>query len=275
MFLEKIVEYEMMLNEDEKSAATISKYVYEAKEFVSYLNERDIDKDVVIAYKKELASKYKPRTVNCKLIAVNSFLKFLDKHNCIVKTLKIQEQLFLNDDRILTISDYKRLLTYASKDFGLLLETMAATGIRVSELEYITVETVKEGKSDINCKGKNRLIVVPSALKKKLEEYIGRKKITSGPVFVTRNGKPLDRTNIWRKMKKICIKAGMNPDKVFPHNFRHLFARTFYEEEKDIVKLADVLGHSSTNTTRIYTMDNGYKHMEAMNRVAKLMILTT
>ena len=275
MFLEEIIDYEIMLVSEEKSPATIAKYLHEAKEFVAFLGDRKIDKDIVIEYKKQLVTMHKPRTVNCKLIAVNSFLKYLERRDCLVRTLKVQDQTFLSDDKILKMEEYKKLVASSSPDFALVIETIAMTGIRISELKDITVDSIEKGKADINCKGKSRVVVIPNILRIKLKNYIKRKKLDSGPVFVTKSGKPLDRSNIWRKMKKVCLLANVDEMKVFPHNLRHLFARTFYEKEKDIVKLADILGHSSVGTTRIYTKDSGYKHIEAINRVADLMIHTT
>ena len=273
--MDNINNYEMLLRSQERSEATITKYLYEAKCFINYLGDSELTKDAVIAYKKQLTEKYKPRSVNCKIVSVNSFLRFIERSDCIVRTLKIQNQTYMEEKRVLHIDEFQTLVKSSSNKIALIMETIGMTGIRISELSFITVETVKEGKSFINLKGKSRYVIVPDDLRDRLLKYIEEEKLESGPVFVTRSGKAMDRTNIWRMMKHACSNTDVNPEKVFPHNLRHLFSRTFYDEEKDIVKLADILGHSNISTTRIYTIDTGYKHIQAVNRVAEILMHTT
>ena len=261
------------LYNEEKSESTINKYMKDTRDFISFLGNHDIDKEIVIEYKKHLSEEYKPATVNAKIVAINRFLKFINKNDCIIKMLKIQKQVYLKEEKELTVDEYKRL-TEAAKDtrIGLIIKTICSTGIRISELEYITVEAITSGKAEVSLKGKNRIIFIPSTLRDILTKYIDDNNIKAGPIFITKSGKPLNRSNIWKEMKKLCEKANVSKDKVFPHNLRHLFARMFYEEEKDIVRLADVLGHSSINTTRIYTMESGKKHLEVLEKVSKLFI---
>ena len=273
--MKDIDNYEMLLKSQERSESTIIKYIYEAKCFLNYLGEKKLTKELVIAYKKKLTESYKPRSVNCKIVSINSYLRFIGRSDCTVKTLKIQNQTYLEDKKVLQINEFQELVRSSSEKISLIMETIGMTGIRISELPFITVETVVEGKSFINCKGKSRFVIVPDDLRIRLLKYIEDTGLKSGPVFVTRSGKPMDRTNIWRMMKEASTNTDVEPEKVFPHNLRHLFSRTFYEEEKDIVKLADVLGHSNISTTRIYTIDTGYKHIQAVNRVAEILMHTT
>ena len=219
-----------------------------------------------------LIKKYAPASTNSMLTALNVFLKFAGYYECQVKLLKIQKQIFINEEKELTKAEYQRLLQAAGGGrLSLIMQTICATGIRVSELEYITVEAVKRGKGIVDCKNKIRYIFIPKILQRKLKDYIHKKKIKSGSVFLTKSGKVLNRSNIWRDMKQLCKKANVSPEKVFPHNLRHLFARTFYMVEKDIVKLADLLGHSSVNTTRIYMMESGKNHQNRIERVEKVL----
>ena len=204
------------------------------------------------------------------LIAMNGFLKFCGLSNLCVKLLKIQRQIFCKKEKELTGREYQRLLR-ASKGTRLfyIIRTIGGTGIRVSELQYITVDAVRTGKADVKCKNKNRIIFLPKEVRTILKEYIAKAGIKKGSVFVTRSGKPLNRSNIWRDMQSLCKRANVSEKKVFPHNLRHLFARTFYGIEKDIVRLADLLGHSSINTTRIYTIESGERHMSCLEKVQK------
>lgn len=273
--MDQIDNYEMLLKSQERSESTIIKYLYEARCFTEYLGENSLTKEVVIAYKKKLTEAYKPRSVNCKIVAVNSFLRFIGRGDCLVKTLKIQNQTYMEEKRVLHIDEFQTLVKSSSEKIALIMETIGMTGIRISELPFITVDTVVEGRSFISCKGKSRFVIIPENLRTMLLRYIEKEKLKRGPVFVTRSGKPMDRTNIWRMMKEASMNTDVNPEKVFPHNLRHLFSRTFYEGEKDIVKLADILGHSNISTTRIYTMDTGYKHVQAVNRVAEILMHTT
>ena len=208
------------------------------------------------------------------LSSLNSFFVYFDRHDCIVKTLKIQKQIFANKEKELTKAEYERLLIAAEKKSNrrlyLLMQTICATGIRISELKYITVSAVQSGQALINCKGKMRVVILPKQLCKMLKAYLREKNISNGPVFVSKNGKPLDRSNVWKMLKALCESAGVPKNKVFPHNFRHLFARTFYSLQKDIVRLADILGHTSVNTTRIYTMETGEIHRNLIQKLGLL-----
>ena len=267
-----LIDFEQKLIDEEKSSATVEKYLRDVRCFFAFLNEKEITKENVREYKSMLIKKYAPASTNSMLTALNVFLKFAGYYECQVKLLKIQKQIFINEEKELTKAEYQRLLQAAGGGrLSLIMQTICATGIRVSELEYITVEAVKRGKGIVDCKNKIRCIFIPKILQRKLKEYIHKKKIKSGSVFLTKNGKTLNRSNIWRDMKQLCKKANVSPEKVFPHNLRHLFARTFYMVEKDIVKLADLLGHSSINTTRIYMMESGKNHQNRIERVEKVL----
>lgn len=258
------------LKEEEKSQATIHKYLRDVRCFIKYLAGREITKDLTIAYKEYLSERYAPSSANSMLAALNSFLSFLDLDCCHVKRIKIQRQIFAQEEKELSREEYRRLLNAAKGTrLALILQTICGTGIRVSELQYITVDAVRQGKAVVNCKNKARVIFLPSPLQKSLKDYIKRSGIKTGAVFVSRNGNPLDRSNIWKEMKALCEKAKVPTGKVFPHNLRHLFARTFYSIDRDIVRLADLLGHSSINTTRIYTMETGVQHRNQLELVQK------
>ena len=254
--IKKFKEY---LIDEEKSKATIEKYIRDLTVFVSWLGDAELNKTMVLGYKEYIISKYAPASVNSILSSLNSFFDFIDEYGLKVKNLKIQKQIFAKNEKELTKAEYDRLLAAAKAEgnqkLNLLMQTICATGIRVSELKYITVEALKDGRADVNMKGKLRVIIIPKELCKILKKYAAEQKISSGSIFVTKTGRPLDRTNIWKLMKSLCESANVDKGKVFPHNLRHLFARTFYSIEKDIVRLADILGHSSVNTTRIYTME--------------------
>lgn len=267
-----LIDFEQKLIDEEKSSATVEKYLRDVRCFFAFLNEKEITKENVREYKSMLIKKYAPASTNSMLTALNVFLKFAGYYECQVKLLKIQKQIFINEEKELTKAEYQRLLQAAGGGrLSLIMQTICATGIRVSELEYITVEAVKRGKGIVDCKNKIRYIFIPKILQRKLKDYIHKKKIKSGSVFLTKSGKVLNRSNIWRDMKQLCKKANVSPEKVFPHNLRHLFARTFYMVEKDIVKLADLLGHSSVNTTRIYMMESGKNHQNRIERVEKVL----
>ncbi len=271
---EKMVEFEAYLRREEKSKATIDKYMRDISCFYVFLSDRILCKEETIAYKNRLIEEYAPASVNSMLVALNCFLRHIGSQECCVKLLKIQRQIFINEEKELTKQEFRRLVDAAENTrMSLLLQTICGTGIRVGELKYITVEAVHEGKAVVNCKNKTRVIFIPGLIQRLLMKYIKNYGIQSGPVFVTKNGEPLNRSNIWRDMKALCQRAGVSAQKVFPHNLRHLFARTFYSIEKDIVRLADLLGHSNINTTRIYTMETGYQHMNRLEKVQK--ILTT
>ena len=266
---ETIESFHRYLYEEEKSPATIEKYLHDARDFADYTEGGEVTKDIVMAYKQELVRKYAARSVNAKLASIGSLLTFLGWQDCKVKSLKIQRQTFQSEEKELTKAEYMRLVQ-ASKDnprLCLILETICGTGIRVSELQHFTVEAVNIGSVTVSCKNKTRNIFVPGKLQKLLLGYARRNNITSGVIFRTKSGKPLNRSNIWSEMKKLCVRANVNPSKVFPHNLRKLFARTFYGIEKDIAKLADILGHSSIDTTRIYIMTTGTEHRRKIERL--------
>ncbi|MBE6688893.1 MAG: integrase [Ruminococcaceae bacterium] len=266
--------YEQYLINDEKAKATIEKYVRDVLCFYSSNKNCQITKSMVLEYKNKLLEHYAPSSVNSVLSSLNSFFDFLGWTELKVKTVKIQKQLFANDDKSLTKAEYERLLGAAKNKnnwrLNLIMQSICSTGIRISELKYITVEALSDGKAQLSNKGKTRVIFLPSKLCKVLKQYVKEQKIKSGAVFVTKNGKPLDRSNIWSDMKKLCESAKVLPSKVFPHNLRHLFARTYYSIQKDIVRLADILGHSSVNTTRIYTQENGEIHRQQIQKLGLL-----
>lgn len=262
--------FEEYLLREEKSAATVEKYLRDARAFVLYAEGKTVTKEMTVAYKKSLEETgYKPRSVNSMLAGLNRFLDFMGAADCKVKTVRIQKPTYLTEEKELTKDEYKRLLAAArnKEQLNLVIRTICATGIRVSELKYFTVEAVRNGEVLVKCKSKTRTILVPGDLRKLLLNYAHKHGITNGVIFVTRNGNPLDRSYIWAQMKGLCEAAGVNPTKVFPHNLRKLFARTFYSIEKDIAKLADILGHSSIETTRIYIMTTGSEHRRQIERM--------
>ena len=262
---ETLKAFEVKMCEDEKSRATIEKYLRDVRRFLAYIDGRDISKLETVKYKKTLAEIYAPASVNSMLVSLNSFLRFIECPECCVKLLKIQRQMFVSERKELTVNEYQRLLKAAQGTrLELVIQTICETGIRVSELKYITVDAVEKGKAVVDCKNKTRVIFIPTHLQKTLLQYIKKSDLKVGSVFVTRSGRPLKRSNIWRDMKSLCKKAEVIPEKIFPHNLRHLFARTFYSIERDIVRLADLLGHSSINTTRIYTVDSGKEHIDRL-----------
>ncbi len=267
-----IRKFEQYLIAEEKSTATIEKYMRDIRSFYSFLHDRPICKAETIAYKNNLKERYAPASVNSMLIALNCFLRFVGLADCCVKPLKIQRQIFCREDREFTKREYQRLVQAAAGTrIAYIIQTICGTGIRVSELQYITVEAVREGKAVVNCKNKTRVIFIPVPLQKLLKEYIKKSGVRIGSVFVSKNGKQLNRSNIWRDMKALCERAGVSSQKVYPHNLRHLFARTFYSIDKDIVRLADLLGHSSINTTRIYTIETGNQHIVRLEQVQKML----
>ena len=255
---------------EERSTATVEKYIRDVKKFALYAGG-EITKETVIDYKKYLQAKYAVRSVNSMLASINSLFAFLGWHNLKVKALKLQQKVFCPEEKELTKAEYARLCRAAERKhndrLNLILQTICGTGVRVSELQFITVEAVKQGEAIVNCKAKTRSVFIVKELKQKLLRYAAEQNIKSGMIFVTRTGKPLSRTNIWREMKALCVEANVNPQKVFPHNLRHLFARVFYGIEKDIAKLADILGHSSINTTRIYIISTGTEHRKRMENM--------
>ena len=270
---QQISRFKQYLLTEEKGSVTVEKYLRDVRCFYSFLDNRAISKEETIAYKEHLTQQYAPASVNSMLVALNCFLRFIGKTDCCVKQLKIQRQIFCGEEKELTQSEYQ-LLVKAAKNtrLSLVIQTICSTGIRVSELQYITVEAVRVGKAVVNCKNKTRVIFIPMSIQKLLKTYIKKSGVTAGSVFVIRSRKPLNCRNIWRDMKALCEQAGVSPDKVFPHNLRHLFARTFYSVDKDIVRLADLLGHSSVDTTRIYTRETGSEHRHRLERVEKLLM---
>ena len=264
-------QYAKYLACEEKAVATQKQYRREVLFFIRFLSGREITKDLVIEYKEELIRRFRPATVNTKLAAANGFMKYAGCGECCVKQLKIQRKTYCSHDRQLGKSEYMRLLKAAEKQektrLCMILQTLCGLGMRISELPFVTAESVKEKEVTVSLKGKNRTILMGKKLRKRLKQYIIKNGITSGPLFVTRSGRPVDRSNIWKMMKALCSDADVNPRKVFPHNLRHLFARTFYKNSRDIVKLADVLGHSSIDTTRIYMVSTGKKHQRYMDTI--------
>ena len=269
---EQIEAFYQHLREDEREPATIRKYLRDVAEFAAWLEGKPVCKEAVIRWKEHLQrSGQQPVTVNGKLSALNRFFAFAGWPDCRVKHLRIQRRMFRSTARDLTREDYTRLVETAQamgRDrLALLIETICATGIRVSEVRYITVEAAQAGQTTISLKGKLRTILLPGKLCRKLLKYARKRKIASGEVFLTRSGKGLGRRQIWAEMKALCSKAGVERSRVFPHNLRHLFARTFYRACRDVVKLADVLGHSSIETTRIYLISTGAEHARQMAKL--------
>lgn len=261
---------------EEKSDNTIQKYMRDIKAFYKCVGNQAVTKELAIKYKEKLLSDgYAIRSINSIIASLNSFFTFAGCDYLKIKTIKEQRPIFCPESKELTRKEYDRLLKTAenkgNKRLNLILQTICGTGIRVSELKFITIEAVKKGEALVLCKGKRRSVIIVKALQKKLFRYASERNIHSGCIFITRTGKPVSRTNIWRDMKKLCRDAHVNPDKVFPHNLRHLFARVFYSIEKDIAKLADILGHSSINTTRIYIISTCTEHRQRMENM-KLVI---
>lgn len=267
---QKIGEFQAYLIREEKSAATMEKYIRDVHAFLAFAGEREVTKELVMSWKEALVEKkYAVRSVNSMLSSLNSLLDFLGWGDCKVKSLKTQRQIYSPEDRELTRAEYLRLLKAAENQpqLRLVMETICSTGIRVSELRHFTVESVRQGEIEIRCKGKIRTILIPGKLRKLLISYAKKNSIRTGAIFITKRGNPLNRSNIWTQMKRLCEAAGVKSGKVFPHNLRKLFARTFYGVDKDIARLADILGHSSINTTRIYIMTTGSEHRRQLERL--------
>ena len=268
---EWIQAFEKSLYEQEKAVATVEKYVRDVRAFGAFAGACEVTKETVLGYKTYLQERYTTASVNSVLSSLGAFFGFLGRKDLCVKRMKQQRSVFATKEKELSRAEYERLLNAALEKGNcrlyLLMQTVCACGIRVSEVRYITVEAVRRGYADIACKGKRRRIYLPGELCRQLRGYTREKGIPSGAVFVTRNGKPLDRSNIWSDMKKLCQTARVEQSKVFPHNLRHLFARTYYSIHKDIVRLADILGHSAIDTTRIYTMESGEVHRKQINRL--------
>lgn len=272
MTLELMEQYQNALYEEEKSKLTIEKYMRDIRSFFDFLGtHRGVDKIRVIAYKDYLKERYQASSVNSMLVALNRFLEFAGWRECRVRQLKIQKTLFCKKEKYLTQQEYERLVKTAVQEgdiqLSVLMQTICSTGIRVSELSYITVSSLKTGYAQISNKGKSRVVFLPRPLVKLLSLYCRKNQIEGGPIFITRTGRPLSRSSVWKKMKRICCAARVDEQKVFPHNLRHLFAFTFYRLEKNLLRLAEVLGHSNMETTRIYTMTTGEEHWNLISRL--------
>lgn len=267
-----ITAYACSLRQEERAAATIEKYIQDIRAFSVWLDGRPVTKERSAQWKEYMFTQnLSPATINAKISAINSLFRYLGWEDCRIKCLKLQRKVFRDASRDLTAEEYRRLLNAASAEgedwLKLLMETLCSAGIRVSEVKYITIKAVRTGRTDISLKGKIRTIILPEKLCRKLLKYAKQQKIVSGEIFLSKDGNSLSRHQIWRKMKLLCKKAGVERSKVFPHNLRHLFATTFYQATRDIVKLADVLGHSSINTTRIYLLTTGVEHARQMDRL--------
>ena len=274
MFISKceLSAFAACLKNEDRSSGTVEKYLHDASAFAAWLGCRELTRETAARWRDHLLREgYAPATINSMLSAVNALFRFLGREDCKIRFLRVQRKAFREQSRELTREEYQKLLESAAgqgqERLGLLMETICATGIRVSEVQYITVEAAQQGRTEISLKGKIRTILLPAKLCRKLLKYARKQKIASGEIFLTRGGKPVSRRQIWREMKMLCEKAGVESSKVFPHNLRHLFAATFYKVCRDIVKLADILGHSSINTTRIYLMTTGTEHARQLEKL--------
>lgn len=259
------------LKNDEKSAATLEKYLRDVRRFAQWLDERPLNREAVLDFKDKLMAQFSTASVNSMLAALNSFLRLIGREDCRVHRARVQFQPYTPEERELSVQEYSDLVQTAKNTgrerMALLLQTLCATGIRISELSSITVEAARRGSALVRCKGKSRRVLLPTRLQNKLLRYAKNHRLAYGPIFVTRSGAPMDRSNIWREMKALCREAGVSERKVFPHNLRHLFARSFYRLNRDLAKLADLLGHSSINTTRIYIRTTSAEHRRCLERM--------
>ena len=267
-----INDFKVYLTDNDKSVYTVEKYIRDVIKFKDFACSDEITKETAGEYKIYLVRNgYSVRSINSMLSSVNALFEFLNRHDLKVKTIKMQRSVYCPEDKELTRAEYQRLCAAAkmkkNNRLELIIETVCSTGIRIGELKYITVESAKRGEAVVTLKGKTRYVFIPKELKRKLLRYATEQTIKSGMIFVTRTGKAVNRTNIWRNMKNLCKDAGVKPEKVFPHNLRHLFARTFYNIDKDIAKLADILGHSSIDTTRIYIISTGAEHRRLIEKM--------
>lgn len=267
----KITEYRNYLYESEKSELTIEKYIRDLRKFEEFLQEKELNKQLLLEYKTKLEDRYSARSANSMIASLNSYLRFIVRGELCVRQFKVQREIYCSEEKELTREEYFRLLDEAKRRNNdrlfLLFQTVCGTGIRISELKFITVEGAKRGRVDVKCKGKSRTVFIIDKLSRQLLKYAKKEKIISGPIFINSKGQPLCRVTVWRSMKSVCESAGVDSSKVFPHNLRHLFARIFYSIEKDIVKLADILGHSNINTTRIYVVTTGTEHKRKMENM--------
>lgn len=268
---EKLENFKTHLINEERSRATIEKYMRDIQTFTKYNTHKICTKEILLRFKKHLQKNYAARSINSMLSALNSLFAFLGWNDLKTKFLKVQKTFYCPEEKELTQSEYRRLCHTALKKHRerlyLILQTLCATGMRISELQFITVETLKRGKAVVDCKGKIRTLWIVDKLKRILLQYAHANRISSGPIFTTRTHKPVNRSNIWREMKALCKDAHVDPQKVFPHNLRHLFARVYYHLEKDIAKLADILGHSNINTTRIYIASSDKEHRKTLENM--------
>ena len=269
---EEIESFHAALLAEDRAAGTVEKYLRDLRQFLVFLDGKELAKEQILAWRDTLlAEGLCPATVNSKLSALNRFFTFIGREDCRMKYLRIQRRLFRSQERELTREEYSRLIETAQRRgkerLALLMETLCATGIRVSEVQYITVEAARQKQTEVALKGKIRTILLPGKLCRKLLKYARQEKIASGEIFLTRSGRGLSRRQIWAEMKALCREAKVAASKVFPHNLRHLFARTFYRVCRDVVKLADVLGHSSVETTRIYLISTGEEHSRELERL--------
>ena len=270
---QSILNFKHYLLSNEKSTATVEKYLRDVRAFSQYIGNDAVTKEAAVAYKAHLIEEgYAATSINSMLAAMNHFLVFQGWGDCKVKNVRTQRKVYCSADKELTKTEYHRLLSVSKrkKQLNLILQTICSTGIRVSEIKYFTVEAVSSGEVNVRCKSKTRTILVPGKLRNLLLSFAKQNKIKTGAIFITRTGAPVDRSNIWKQMKSLCEQAQVNPKKVFPHNLRKLFARTFYAMDKDIAKLADILGHGSIETTRIYIMTTGVEHRRQMERLGLL-----
>ena len=271
----QLEKFKQFLIDEERAAATIEKYRRDVQAFFTWLPEKtEVSKEMVLEYKRKLAAQYKSTSANSMLVALNRFFGFCGRRDLQVRLLKVQRVSFRERSREMSVEEYKRLVRAREKKderLSLLIQTLCSTGIRVSEHRCITVEALRSGSICIDGKGKERAVFLPKKLQKQLKHYCKERKITTGPVFITKSGKPLNRCNIWAEMKALCKNAGIEPQKVFPHNLRHLFALTYYRLEKDIVRLADILGHANIETTRIYTSTTEEECLRSLSRMKLLL----
>lgn len=267
----RISEFKEYLISEEKAHSTVRKYVREAERLMEWLEKKrgkkhkdTVEKKDLMEYKAFILRSHAPTSVNAALASINSFFEFCGRNELKVKNVRIQRQVFAQHEKEITLEEYRRLLITAQSRGNdrlyYLMQTLCSTGMRVSELKYVTVDSIRKGYAEIDCKSKHRIVFIPDNLCEMLRRYVREKGIEQGPVFITAGGVAMDRSNIWAGMKGLCREAGVEKEKVYPHNLRHLFARTFYGKQKDIVRLADILGHSSVNTTRVYTIESGDEH---------------
>lgn len=269
-----MTEFEQYLISSEREENTVKQYIRSIQRLMEWLHGREADKMLLLTYKEELKKEYSPASVNAAIAAMNGFFVFFERYDLKLNFLRLQRKIFADPERELSRSEYDALIS-AAKAAGQtrlmhMIQTIFSTGIRVSELKYITVQSLKTGTVEIDSKGKHRIVYLPYKLRKRLEKYVKKQGIAAGSIFITRTGRPVDRSNIAKGMKRLAQIANVLKKKVFPHNLRHLFARTYYSAYKDISRLADILGHSSINTTRIYTMESGTVHRQQIERLMLL-----